>query len=344
MREVLNEPVSSNISFYADLKNGQRPQVSQQEVKVVAQKIVLPEATIHVSEYENPDNKITLHVTHNSADVAEWVRQSDNFASNPETSVPSNLVGMLTSVTDVSRNSRYIIDGESGEIVESNVLSHSRYTWGVGLYTYCDRLSTGLPSGQLENIYWQSSGFWQELFTKFIFDLYKDNEKRIVSPKKLLQANNRQNKPSCLFRLNTIDMKIAYAYEFPVTYEDGKSNNHMILSPQFVPRVHGAGSSTDGYIVCTVASENSDEIWIFDAKNLAQGSVCKLDHPELNFSYTIHTTWLPKIAPRTATYNCPVREDYQEQVTRPSGSNSKFKVQNSKLKTISRSLNSLRYC
>ncbi|MBW4596715.1 MAG: carotenoid oxygenase family protein [Brasilonema angustatum HA4187-MV1] len=322
-RKLLTLPVLPETTLYivrrADLKNGQRPQVSQQEVKVVAQKIVLPEATIHfVSDYNNPDNKITLHVTHNSADVAEWVRQSDNFASNPETSVPSNLVGMLTSVTDVSRNGRYIIDGESGEILESNVLSNSRYTWGVGLYTYCDRLSTGLPSGQLENIYWQSSGFWQELFTKFIFDLYKDNENRIVSPKKLLQANNRQNRPSCLFRLNTIDMKIADAYEFPVTYEDGKSNSHMILSPQFVPRLHGDGSSTDGYIVCTVASENSDEIWIFDANNLAQGPVCKLGHPELNFSYTIHTTWLPKIAPRTATYNCPVREDYQEQVKKNS--------------------------
>jgi hypothetical protein len=88
----------------------------------------------------------------------------------------------------------------------------------------------------------------------------------------------------------------------------------MVLSPQFVPRADGNGSSTDGYIVCTVASENRDEIWIFDAKNLAQGPLCKLGHSSLNFSYTIHTAWLPKIAPRTASYNCGVREDYQEQV------------------------------
>lgn len=318
-RKLLTLPVLPDTTLYivsrADLKNGQRPEVSQQEVKVVAQQIIIPEGTIHfASDYENPDNKITLHVTHNSADVAEWVRQSDNLASNSETPVASNLVGMLTSVTDVSRLGRYVINGESGEILESNVLSNSRYTWGVGLYTYCDRLSTGLPSGQLENIYWQSSGFWQELFTKFIFDLYKDNQNRIVSPKKLLQANNRQNRPSCLFRLNTTDMKIADAYEFPVTLEDEKWNSHMILSPQFVPRANGDGSSTDGYIVCTVASEDGDEIWIFDGKNLAQGPLCKLGHPCLNFSYTIHTAWLPKIAPRTASYNCPVREDYQEQV------------------------------
>ncbi|NMG09450.1 carotenoid oxygenase family protein [Brasilonema sp. UFV-L1] len=322
-RKLLTLPVLPETKLYIvrrrDLKDGQRPQVSQQEVKVVAQQILIPQGTIHFAlDYENPDNKITLHVTHNSADVAEWVRQHDNLASSPETSVASNLVGMLTTVTDVSRLGRYVIDGESGEILESNVLSNSRYTWGVGLYTYCDRLSTGLPSGQVENIYWQSAGFWQELLTKFVSDLYKDNQYRIVSLKKLLQPNNRQNRPSCLFRLNTIDMKIADAYEFPVTVEDDKSNSHMILSPQFVPRADGDGSSTDGYIVCTVASEKDDEIWIFDAKNLAQGPVCKLGHPSLNFSYTIHTAWLPKISPRTASYNCPVREDYQEQVKKNS--------------------------
>ncbi|MBW4630853.1 MAG: carotenoid oxygenase family protein [Iphinoe sp. HA4291-MV1] len=323
-RKLLTLPVLPDTKLYivrrADLKVGQRPEVSQQEVKVVAQKLVIPEGTIHfVSDYENPQNQITFYATHNSADVAEWVRQNDNLASNPETPVSSNLVGMLTSVTDVSRLGRYVIDGERGEILESKVLYNSKYTWGVGLYTYSDRLPTSQPSGQLENIYWQSSGFWQELFTKFIFDLYKDYEDRVVLPEELLQIGYGQSRPSCLFRLDTKYMEIADAYEFPVVSKDDKHwNSYMVLSPQFVPRADGDGSSTDGYVVCTVASEDRDEIWIFDAKNLAQGPLCKLGHPLLNFGYTIHTTWLPKIAPRTAHYNCPVREDYQDQVKKNS--------------------------
>ena len=319
IRKLVTLPVLPDTTIYIirrrDLQDGQRPKVSREEVKVVAHKAVIPQGVIHfVLDYENADNQITFHATHNSADVAEWLRQNDNLASSPETSVPSNLVGMLTSVTDVSRLGRYVIDGESGEILESKVLSDSKHTWGVGLYTYCDRLSTGQPSAELENIYWQSSGFWQELSTKFVLNLYKDDKNRLVPLKQLLQIDNGQSKPSCLLRLNTIDMKIADAYKFPVTSVDGKWDSYMVLSPQFVPRADGDGSSTDGYIVCTVASENRDEIWIFDAKNLAQGPLCKLGHDKLNFSYTIHTAWLPKIAPRTASYNCGVREDYQEQV------------------------------
>ncbi|WP_414587175.1 carotenoid oxygenase family protein [Scytonema sp. PCC 10023] len=324
IRKLLTLPVLPDTTLYivrrADLKAGQRPEVSHKEVEVVARKIVIPQAAIHfVSNYDNPDNQVTLYVTHNSADVAEWVRQNDNLASSPKTLVPPNLVGMLTSVTDISRLGRYVIDGESGEILDSKKLSDSRQTWGVGLYTYCDRLSTGLPSAQVENIYWQSSGFWQELCTKFIFDLYKDDKYRVVSPEELLHADSGRSRPSCLFRLDTKHMVIADAYEFPVISEDDKHwDSHMVLSPQFVPRADGDGSSTDGYIVCTVVSKDGDQIWIFDAKDLAQGPLCKLGHPSLNFSYTIHTAWLPKIAPRTAGYNCPVREDYQDQVEKNS--------------------------
>jgi len=95
---------------------------------------------------------------------------------------------------------------------------------------------------------------------------------------------------------------------------DNTAQGYMINSPQFVPRAGGNGDSTDGYIVCTIYFKKSSEIWIFDAKKLVCGPICKLGHPELRFGFTLHTAWLPKIAKRTADYNIPVEEDYKDLV------------------------------
>jgi carotenoid cleavage dioxygenase-like enzyme len=324
-RNLLTRPVSPNSTVYivrrADLKAGQRPASSQQEVEVVARKLVIPLAAIHfLIDYENPHNQITLHVAHNcAADVSEWLRQYDTSAANPQ-NVPSNLCGMVPDETDISRLGRYTIDGESGRLLESKVFYDAKRTWGIGFYTYRDRLSTGLPPRQLDNIYWQSFGFWQDLLPKFIFDLYKNYQYRVVSPEELLQIpDNGRGRPPCLFRIDTNKMAIADCYEFPLVSPDGKHwDSHTLSSPQFIPRANGDGSSTDGYIMCTVFTQHGDQIWIFDAKDLAQGPLCQLGHPELNFGFTLHTAWLPKITSRTASYNCSVREDYQELVNKQS--------------------------
>ena len=65
-------------------------------------------------------------------------------------------------------------------------------------------------------------------------------------------------------------------------------------------------------------SSNS-EIWIFDANNLRQGPLYKLSHPQLNFGFTIHTTWLKEIAPaRPSSYK--VEDDFRELVSQTSKS------------------------
>jgi hypothetical protein len=108
-------------------------------------------------------------------------------------------------------------------------------------------------------------------------------------------------------------LEIQDIYQFETGY--------FVNSPQFIPRKAGGdGSSTDGYIMCVVyrgtdqEPDNGNQIWIFDATNLKQGPLCKLWHPQLNFGITVHTTWLSKIAKRTATYNISVEEDYKDLV------------------------------
>jgi hypothetical protein len=86
----------------------------------------------------------------------------------------------------------------------------------------------------------------------------------------------------------------------------------------FVPCGAAEDNSTKGYIVSTVLGPNTKEVCIFDGENLAIGPVCKLSHPSLDFGFTIHTAWLPKIVKRTASYNIPVKQDYQPLVDRKS--------------------------
>jgi carotenoid cleavage dioxygenase-like enzyme len=316
LRVLLTRPQSPESNIYLvrrrDLINGQRPAQCDTEVTVTAKKVVLPLEAIHfLNDYVNPEGKITLHIAHNCAtDVSEVVRGYDESAYQKGRSLPSRLDGMLAiGQMDVNRIGRYQINGETGAIIDSKVIHNEQYTFGVALYTYREREATGEPTTQIEDIYWHSWGFWEELMPKFIFDLYKDYKYRILSEEVIKNLPNDKAKPIYLYRINTRSMEFKDIYAFPEGY--------IMSSPQFVPRKDGTGGSTDGYIFCTVCTpecNTQDEIWIFMADNLHKGPICKLTHPQFNVGYTIHTTWLPKIAPRTADYCIPVKEDYAELV------------------------------
>jgi hypothetical protein len=96
VRNLLEHPPSPNSTLYIvdrnQLKRGQIPLKGEPEVEVVAQKVVIPlEACHFLVDYENPDNKITLHVAHICAwDVAEWLRSYDR-SPYPDSSIPPHL-------------------------------------------------------------------------------------------------------------------------------------------------------------------------------------------------------------------------------------------------------------
>ena len=164
-------------------------------------------------------------------------------------------------------------------------------------------------------------GCWPELLTKHGLELYKNYKYRDVTEDEVINLT-KEGIQSNLLRLHIKPLtsvsesegrlEIQDVYQFP--------SNSFGTSPQFVPRADGTGDSTDGYLVCVVhhgtdeETDNGNEIWIFDAANLKQGPVCQLWHPQLKLGFTVHTTWLPKIAKRTATYNIPVEEDYKDLV------------------------------
>jgi carotenoid cleavage dioxygenase-like enzyme len=310
LRHLLERPACPDSKFYivrrADLKAKQTPASSQKEVEVVVRQVVIPLQAAHfLVDYDNPQGEIILHVAHICAmQVSAWLRKYDVSAYKPHHPVPSYLHGMEHDEMDISRMGRYVINGDTGKLIESKVIWDFRCTWGVDLYSYLDRLPTGLPPRQMENIYWSSFGLWPQLMTKFIFDLHKDYKYQVIPRSKVLNLA-KKGIPPCLFRLHTKSMVIADRYEFPC--------GHMMLSPQFVPRGN-RDSSTNGYIVCAVCFEDKNEIWIFDANDLAKGRLCRLHHPDLKFGFTLHTTWLRQVASRQANYNIPVEQDYQDLV------------------------------
>ncbi|MGV0108069.1 carotenoid oxygenase family protein [Nostoc sp. DSM 114160] len=280
---------------------------------VVVRPAVIPLETVHfLTDYENPDGQITLHAAHLCAtDIAEWVRKYDISKFDAPKSAPLWLGGMLSNgQMDVGRLGRYQINGETGQIQDAKVIYDTRRHWGIGFYACQEKLASGLPPQRIDNIYWQSLGFWPELLTEFIYNLYEEYPYRAVPLKDLMQREEAfHNRPSSLFRVDTIKMEVADFYDAPSGY--------FISSPQFVPRLNSNGSSTDGYIVCTVFGENNNEIWIFQADRLGAGPICKLSHPQLDFGFTMHTTWLSAIAPRTANYDIPVRQDYESLLKQP---------------------------
>jgi hypothetical protein len=65
---------------------------------------------------------------------------------------------------------------------------------------------------------------------------------------------------------------------------------------------------------CPGSSQNSHEIWIFEADHLKQGPQWKLSHADLTFGFSLHTAWLSKIGPRQASYRISPCDDYQDYV------------------------------
>jgi len=326
LRKYLSYPQLDETDVYivsrADLK-------ADTEV-VSARRVKIPRATPHfIEDYCNPQGKdIVLHAAlMNASDPAEFVRSIDNSVYKHDRSATREvreIAGMVCNPMDLNRIGYHYIDGALNNTIRSQpeAVGDDKLTWSVALYAYRD----DRPTERFENVYWCSWGFWPNLFTDFIYQMYKDSKFRDASVQTIKESIGKMGIAANLFRVcidypslegQTPKMSIhPDRYYFPPGYFGN--------SPQFVPRKNSTGS-TVGYIVCLVIhsdnllsdsndsqSRESDntEIWIFDAENLSQGPKYKLSHPQLNIGITVHSTWLSAIAPPPPSgYN--IREDYR---------------------------------
>jgi len=299
---------------------------------VTAQSFTAPLETVHYSmDYDNPNNHITLHTSHNTAScAAEWIRPYDTLAIDRTQAAYKNTVGLMTcGEMDIGRIGKFVVDGETGIIIEQFIV-HSKgfegdivqnvkaHTWAVGLNTYRDILSADKVVPRIRKNYWQSYGLDKRMLTHFIWSLYYDYKNRIIDADKLLDYT-KQGVPFCLLRQDTDTMKIDEDYWL-------FTMNENLRSLQFVPRnrangiPEGVDVDMDGYILCTMVigppnlppdiNDYRREVWLFDAAALHKGPVCKLAHPSLQFAFTIHSAWSPDCASSPTTYHVPVKPDY----------------------------------
>jgi carotenoid cleavage dioxygenase-like enzyme len=273
---------------------------------VTAQKAVLPRESVHFfADYDDEGGRITVHTVHCCAsDVSEWLREDDVRVDGKP--LREDLLGYVLAPTDQNALGRYVIDAATGGLVEGGSITlYDEKTWALALYAHAG----SAPADRVEAIYWMAAGFGPELHVERMAALYADYPHREVP----LDELPLEGKPEHLLRFDPQAGVIADAYPFP----DGRNAN----SPQFVPKKGGTGGQTDGYIVCTVISDDTsrpdssgDEIWIFDAENLAQGPLCRLGHAELDLPLTLHTAFMGEIAPAAGKYRIDPRVDFAERL------------------------------
>lgn len=273
--------------------------------EVRAKQITLPLDCAHLHADYADDDGIVLHLAHScTSDPSEFIEADDRRLDNGQP-VRADLVGVITAASDLGALGRYVIDPDTGAVTSSALVRDDRSTWGgPALATF------RAPGERLTDVFWISVGLHAELAVERVAEMYRDWPGRSMPLEALPLAEGR---PGTLCRARSHPLAIVDAYAFPA--------GRVALSPTFVPRAGGTDAADDGYIVVTVLSDDvatpgssGDELWVFDARALAQGPLCRLGHVALDLPFTLHTAWMPTIAPRTARYRVDVRADHAEAV------------------------------
>lgn len=314
-----------------------------------------PETAHFVTNYENPEGKITLHVAHTAAhDPAEFIHKIDEalcgyrakdstVISNCNKEVSEQLqerAGIGPSGMDNCRLGTWVLDIENyttrtkERLIEKDFLEdkYNDKLWSTALYTWHEKFSDNIT-----DVYWNCWGAWPNTLAEYYFELYKNRQDNIPELFKNIVKTGKQ--PNLLHIKQFLEdgkpkVEIVDSYIFP--------RGFFANSPQFAPRdFHSSDSSpTNGYIICLVIATNHSytepedredkklcEFWIFDAQNLEQGPLYRLSHPQMNIGVTIHTAWLSELnSPPKREDDYSVEKDYEEKLEKIEPSSYKVKV------------------
>ncbi|ABW27519.1 carotenoid oxygenase family protein [Acaryochloris marina] len=314
-----------------------------------------PETAHFVTNYENPEGKIILHIAHTAAhDPAEFIHKIDEALCGYRPQDPTVIqtcnedvskklqerAGIGPSGMDNCRIGTWILDIENyttrikERLIEKDFLDdkYNDKLWATALYTWHEKCSDNIT-----DIYWNCWGAWPNTLTEYYFELYKDRPDNIQDLFKNIVNEGKQ--PNLLHIKQSIQCKkpkldLVDSYIFP--------RGFFANSPQFVPRdFHSSDPSpTNGYIVCLVIATNHSytepenredkkfcEFWIFDAQDLHQGPLYRLSHPQMNIGVTIHATWLSELhSPPEREDDYSVEKDYTDKLKKIEPSSYKEKV------------------
>ncbi|RZA25041.1 MAG: hypothetical protein EOP10_08085, partial [Proteobacteria bacterium] len=271
---------------------------------VRAKKVVLEKEWEHIfADFDDSDGVITLYgATSPATDFSECLQSGDRLAKSNEPINPDHY-GMIPAPLDRGDCGRIRIDmTKSKPSADIQLTSHPLYSWQTALAAVRRQKA---PLERHEAIFWISFGFTPELAVKRMSAVYDRYKYRQVPVSQLPW----EGVAPALFRYDCASMAIDKAYSFPA--------GAFPSSPLFMPRTD-AQSQTDGYILCTIATDErlvgktGDELWIFDCRSLEAGPICKLHHTDLDMALTLHTEWIDAIEERKSNYRIDMREAYSE--------------------------------
>jgi len=260
----------------------------------------IPREAIHfLVDHDDDGDRITLHVSHTSAQSTSWINLDDVVWGTGERVSPNHRRKGI-SAADIGLFGRYVLDVGSGTIGDGVAVADDPLTHGLGLY------STGTGDFHVSHHrtqYWATSGFAPDLLVRRVMGAYADYPNRTIP----LADMPRDPVPSALLRFDFESMRVRDAYVLPAGY--------LCLSPQLAP-ARGRSGDGEGWVVASVISDqlsggsSGDEFWIFDGRDLARGPVARLGHSALDLPFTIHTAWLPSLASPGRSYWVDPNEDY----------------------------------
>lgn len=282
---------------------------------VIAKQVVVDNPCIHlITEYENPNDQVTVYMLHTPAtNTAEILRSYDRDLDG--NLFPKHLTGYGTlPVLDLSSIGKHVINVARTEVIRSEYISEMPYCWGPYIYTYMKRQ---IDPYHGQDLFIMFKGFSRDILPQRIFNAYKNAEARRVPLEKMTGGEGLHHNNS-ICRITTEKFAIADAYVFPdrvllYTIATLDSNNQ-----------EGTGYVIAGIVTDQTTDERSSghEYWIFNASDLAKGPICKLGHKSLNNSTLFHALYLPKTAAekldqRKISYQVSIQKDYpKEELTK----------------------------
>ncbi len=298
-RWLVTSPQRSETTFYVvrreDLKTGRQD--------VPATRVTLPlEADHFVADYED-EGGIVVHVAHAPAtDLAEWVRPYDRSAFSERPLDPRVHGMMAVGAMDLGRIGRYRIDPQAGSVVESEVIADEKLTWALALYAGPKLTEATTPPERVEKMFWVSEGYFEELATRFVWELYDEYPHRLVPLPRLREIAREGGRPCAVLAVQTSGpLRIADSFVMP--------HGTMIGSLQWV----GSAEERGGYLLATVYTMNQTELWMFDGDALGQGPLAKLRSPApggIPIGFSLHSAFLPELRARESDYRVKAEHDF----------------------------------
>lgn len=268
----------------------------EEPTQVRAVRVEIPGESVHFFAQWDDSEALELIIPHTpTLDVSEWVHEGEVMVDGSRAT--SEIAGMqIPCALTQGSIAVHSIDPRTGELLGARIVRNDE-TWGLALGAH----APGPQDRRLEVLYFNTSGFAPELVPQRVLKTYQDRVDSALMPVKT-------GRPPRLLAFEIATGKLT-SYLCP--------RGWSMLSPTFLPRRGGSGPR-DGYIVCLAHSADSvprpqgtsgEEIWIFDAADITAGPLCRLGHAELDFAFTVHSTWVPELRPSSRSYRVSIADD-----------------------------------